>query len=92
MKYALPKLPQPFCENAISLRPSLDPALVPLDAALSPGAIEAAIAGSLAKWGPGDYRAATSLWTQGYFARLLRPALAYGLLRDTWFDLAFEKV
>ncbi|MCV9967231.1 siderophore-iron reductase FhuF [Pararhizobium sp. BT-229] len=43
-------------------------------------------AGLLGKWGPGDHRAAVSLWTQGYFGRFFRPVLAYGLIHDIWFS------
>ncbi|NLR98150.1 hypothetical protein HGP17_15150 [Rhizobium sp. P38BS-XIX] len=81
-------LPAPFedCRNYL-LDDTMVRSAISARALLTPEQIEAGIDGILGKWGPGDRRAAASLWTQGYFLRALRPLLAYGILRDHWFAL-----
>lgn len=93
MAYPLPSLPPPFAEAALAQAASVgDDDLVSLESLLLPQRISAALDGILRRWGPGDRRAAASLWTQGYFGRLLRPAMAYGLVHDIWFSLALADV
>ncbi|MEI2301771.1 siderophore-iron reductase FhuF [Ensifer sp. MJa1] len=93
MPAALPTLPAPFEGVALSEAASgrdadLDGNLVSLESILWPEPMAQALEGLLRRWGPGDRRAAASLWTQGYFGRLLRPVVAYGLVHDIWFSLA----
>lgn len=89
----LPVLPIPFADAALSHAvPAEDDDLVSLDSILEPGPVANALDGLLRRWGPGDRRAAASLWTQGYFGRLLRPAIAYGLVHDIWFSMTLPDV
>lgn len=93
MASLLPALPAPFADAALSHAfQADDDDLVRLDSILEPGPVARALDGLLRRWGPGDRRAAASLWTQGYFGRLLRPAIAYGLVHDIWFCLALPEV
>ncbi|WP_082571861.1 siderophore-iron reductase FhuF [Ensifer sp. Root142] len=89
----LPTLPTPFADAALSHAvPTENGNLVSLDSILKPGPIANALDGLLQRWGPGDRRAAASLWTQGYFGRLLRPVIAYGLVHDIWFSLELSDI
>jgi len=84
---SLPELPAAFAESARHLETGVPgPAFIPLEIILQEKALADGLAGLLRRWGPGDYRAAVSLWTQGYFGRFLRPVLAYGLIHDIWFS------
>lgn len=86
-------LPVPFADAALSHAwPADDDDLVSLDSILEPGPVARALDGLLRRWGPGDRRAAASLWTQGYFGRLLRPVIAYGLVHDIWFSMTLPDV
>jgi ferric iron reductase protein FhuF len=84
---ALPDLPPAFVDSASNLEvapPGFE--FVPLETILRREPMADGFAGLLGKWGPGDHRAAVSLWTQGYFGRFFRPVLAYGLIHDIWFS------
>lgn len=87
----LAPLPAPFddCAGLIGHRPA---GAVPLEAFLASAAFSAGVRSLERKYGPGDRRAAAGLWTQGFFNRLIRPYLAYGILADCWFDLAMERI
>ena len=93
MAHLLPSLPAPFAEAALAqAAATVDDDLVTLENLLGAQPMAAALEGILRRWGPGDRRAAASLWTQGYFGRLLRPAVAYGLVHDIWFSMALKDV
>lgn len=84
---SLPDLPPAFADSARSLEIAAPgPEFMPLETMLLKQPMEDGFAGLLGKWGPGDHRAAVSLWTQGYFGRFFRLALAYGLIHDIWFS------
>lgn len=93
MRQRLPNLPGAYidCSRNIVLAKA-ELGYSPLAHQLAPEALEVGFSGLLSKWGPGDYRAAVSLWTQGYFGRLLRPLLAYAVLHDVQFDLHIDAV
>jgi len=93
MVVALPPLPDAFMDCAQNIVPA-DAAsgFMPLCQLTGSEALDTGFADLAAKWGPGDRRAVVSLWTQGYFGRLLRPWLAYGVLHDHWFGLDIDKV
>ncbi len=83
---ALPVLPAPFwdCHRLIV---GEGEELTPIPAFLTDTTLQTAVTRYVRQWGPGDSRAAASLWTQGYFLRLVRPVLAYGVLFDRWFSI-----
>lgn len=84
---ALPDLPPAFADSARNLEIAASgPEFMPLETILRKQPMAEGFAGLLGKWGPGDHRAAVSLWTQGYFGRLFRLVLAYGLIHDIWFS------
>ncbi len=84
---ALPDLPPAFADSARNLAIASPGAeFVPLETILQQESMAKGFAGLMSRWGPGDHRAAVSLWTQGYFGRFLRPVLAYGLVHDIWFS------
>ncbi|WP_457584385.1 hypothetical protein [Ensifer canadensis] len=89
----LPALPAPFtdCVALVAVEP--DTRCMPLKALLGDNtAIERGVDGILQKWGPGDRLAAASLWSYGYFSRLLRPFFAYGVLTERWLDIRPHQV
>jgi len=84
---ALPDLPPAFANCARNLEiDACGGGFVPLETILRKQPMAEGFAGLLGKWGPGDHRAAVSLWTQGYFGRFFRLVLAYGLIHDIWFS------
>lgn len=83
----LPDLPPAFADSASNLEMTTPAAeFLPLETVLRKEPMAEGFAGLLRKWGPGDHRAAVSLWTQGYFGRFFRLVLAYGLVHDIWFS------
>lgn len=93
MAFAPPALPDAFadCTGNIVIADQ-PPRFMPLEELLGGNALQAGFEGLEGKWGPGDHRAVISLWTQGYFGRLLRPVLAYGLLEDIWFETGIDRI
>jgi ferric iron reductase protein FhuF len=83
-----PVLPAPFtaCRATVHDRSDSPPGAMTLAELLRSPALERGFDGIMSRWGPGDRRAAASLWSQGCFARFLRPYLAYGLLHGLWFS------
>ncbi|NVP57011.1 hypothetical protein [Mycoplana rhizolycopersici] len=89
----LPTLPAPFTDCAALFGPIDDGPTVPAVSLLeTPDIVRAGVHAIAGKWGPGDLRAAASLWSYGYFSRLLRPLLAYGVLADRWFSTGYDDV
>jgi len=86
-------LPAPFGDCAAHITQVPGPTDIGLkDLVRDPTIIERGIHAIIAKWGPGDPIAASSLWSYGYFLRFLRPILAYGVLSDVWLDVTCESL
>jgi ferric iron reductase protein FhuF len=83
-------LPASFADCHDLTDPNASDAWLPFDAFLTSPGLLTGVERLLERWGPGDTQAAASLWSQGYFSRLLRPVLAYGIVQDRWFDLTPE--
>ena len=88
----LPALPAPFTDCAVLIGPAKGQEASLASLLDGPDVIMAGTREIARKWGPGDLRAAASLWSYGYFSRLLRPILAYGVLADHWFRAACDDV
>lgn len=83
-------LPGSFADCHDLTDPNATDAWLPFDTFLTSPGLLTGVERLLERWGPGDTQAAASLWSQGYFFRLLRPVLANGIVRDRWFDLTPE--
>lgn len=89
--HLLPQLPPPFVGSAVNIADeNACGEYLPIPELVERGFVEKGIDGLLERWGPGDYRAAVSLWSQGYFSRLFRPLIAYGVIHDIWFHADLE--
>ncbi|MDI7861577.1 hypothetical protein MRS76_06375 [Rhizobiaceae bacterium n13] len=89
---AIPSLPAPFTDCAALIGPANGREVLLASLLDGPDMIGSGVGEIARKWGPGDSRAAASLWSYGYFSRLLRPILAYGVLADHWFRASYNEV
>jgi ferric iron reductase protein FhuF len=93
MAFARPPLPEAFADCAENIAiADKPPGFISIEELLGSDLLQAGFDGLNGRWGPGDSRAVISLWTQGYFGRLLRPVLAYGLLKGVWFETSLDRM
>ncbi len=89
---SLAQLPSPFSDCSAYFYATTETDALPVSNLLNDPAIaERGVKSIIDKWGPGDEIAGASLWSYGYFLRLLRPVLAYGVLADVWFDVSPDR-
>jgi ferric iron reductase protein FhuF len=79
------------CGDAVVLPDDERPA-IPGAKLLEPATIDAVLDAYAAGYPGADRRAVASFWTQWYFARLLPPVMAAGLLLDRGFPIALAEI